>query len=313
MPVTFRLPCPPGGVDAMADDGRAGFGRRCGSFEAYLNKSTADHSVLNRGGRIGRQFLNCRRVPRSSLEEIFSANCISLCGGEEITPVIVPNAGSCCATSGMAKCGVLTLNSSTRNSVVTRSKLVIFSSEESRFWMPGPRTAGKVRPTVPKVYGGGVTNAAVLKYARTRCWFERFPWILGSTPGTRFGRLPAPTPTALSVSGKPLCSVRIEVNFQPPTSRLRPGPTSPRKGFPCPNGSSAIPFMTRLCGWSSSETLRSARCGTGLATSCRLSPDKAQKRDLQLVLCVRLFFSYTAAHGPHGTSGGKGRAGAHQY
>lgn len=52
----------------MADDGRAGFGRRCGSFEAYLNKSTADHSVLNRGGRIGRQFLNCRRVPRSSLE-----------------------------------------------------------------------------------------------------------------------------------------------------------------------------------------------------------------------------------------------------
>ncbi len=26
---------------------------------------------------------------------------------------------------------------------------------------------------------------------------------------------------------------------------------------------------------------------------------------------VRLFFSYTAAHGPHGTGGGKGRAGAH--
>ncbi len=39
----------------------------------------------------------------------------------------------------------------------------------------------------------------------------------------------------------------------------------------------------------SNSKLTSARCGTGLATPCRLSPDKAQKRDPQLVFVCSPF------------------------
>src|SRR6266581_3095694 len=123
---------------------------------------------------------------------------------------MTPNDGELRPWFGKPKIGVLNaLNASARNWSESFSAILKFlNREKSRLRVPGPRTSGSVRPTLPNVNGGGWENTDVLKYRfiRSSTGPERaalWPLLFGrSRLFPEFDVF-----DVVSASGMPFCSV----------------------------------------------------------------------------------------------------------
>src|SRR4051812_44445113 len=106
--------------------------------------------------------------------------------------------------------------------------------------MPGPRSCGSVRLSLPYVYAAGKLKQEVLNHWRYFDWAE--PDTSSLQPETTLGRSPPPTiklfGLAVSARGNPGWNVVTPLTPQPETS-LPASPDAPERNFcPLPKGRS---------------------------------------------------------------------------
>src|SRR5579862_1554422 len=144
--------------------------------------------------------------------------------------------------------------------------------------MPGPRSRGSVRLSLPSVYAAGTVKHATLNQPFKRDSAE--PLTTGLQPGTTLGRRPRLKPVTLGgavrASGKPSWNVLPPLTVQPDVNFFATPLPPFRNLWPCPNGRSTAYAMVNRWRESNPASDFSARklfgsCGVLLARPTPLS------------------------------------------